>query len=356
MRPYLETLFRLPLLFIVPALALPVLVFLGQKAMPQTYKVTATMWVDSPASLQRNQQGQIQTASSMEAQTFRERLSTNAFRDQVIKDAGLTDSVNALKWPKGQAPGKWLAKLPGMKPFAKVLGGTDPADKDAAWKRAYATLLSLQIKDEGNNVFTVTYLGPDGEIGQKLVNAATKNYLAEKAATNKRKIDERNAINQGYVDQARADMEGARTAYQDYLGTLPAEPSSNQVRRLGLLQSAYEDSLRNLQQLRLNQVQAAESTLQEVTNDSRNVLLVDSPSPAKPPVPAYGMKHVAVLAIAAGFLGLALGGILIVFRTWMDRALRVTADVQLRLQAPVVGSLPTINVRQLRGGDSWSAN
>jgi capsular polysaccharide biosynthesis protein len=356
LRPYLETLFRLPLLFIVPALALPVLVFLGQKAMPQTYKVTATLWVDSPSTLQRNQTGQIQTASATEAQTFRERLSTNAFRDQVIKDAGLTDSVNNLKWPKGQAPGKWLAKVPVISPLARALGGTDPADKDAAWKRAYATLLKLQIKDEGNNVFTVTYLGPEGDIGQKLVNAAAKNFLSEKAATNKRKIDERNAVNQGYVDSARVDMENARNAYQDFLGTLPAEPSSNQTRRLGLLQSAYEDSLRNLQQMRLNQVQAAEGVVQEVTNDSRNVILVDAPTPGKPPVPAYGLKHMAVLAIAAGFLGLALGGILIVFRTWMDRALRVTADVQLRLQAPVVGSLPTINIRQLRGGDSWSAN
>ena len=46
------------------------------------------------------------------------------------------------------------------------------------------------------------------------------------------------------------------------------------------------------------------------------------------------MKHLVVLAFAAAILGAALGGILIVFRTWMDRALRVTADVQLRLQAP----------------------
>ena len=151
-------------------------------------------------------------------------------------------------------------------------------------------------------------------------------------------------------------MENARNAYQDYLGTLPSEPTTTQQRRLSLLQSTYEDSLRNLQQLRLNQVQSAEDTLTEVNNDSRNVILVDSPTPGKPPVPAYGMKHVALLAIAAGFLGLALGAILIVFRTWLDRALRVTADVQLRLQAPVVGTLPTINVRQLRGGDSWSAN
>lgn len=355
MRPYLETMFRLPFLFIVPAIALPVLVFFGLKAMPQTYKVQAAMWVDSPATLQRNQQGQIQTASAMEAQTFRERLSTQAFRDQVIKDAGLGDAVDKLQWPKGKAPGKWLAGVPGLSPLAKALGGTDPANKDAAWKRAYAVVLGMRIKDEGNNVFTVTYVGPDGDIGQKLVNIATKDYLAEKAAANKKKIDDHNAINQAYVDAAKADVDANRAAYQDYLGTLPAEPNSNQQRRLTLLQSTYEDSLRNLQSLRLNQVQAAESTLTEVNNDSRNVVLVDAPVPGKPPVPAYGMKHTALLAIAAGFLGLALGSILIVFRTWMDRALRVTADVQLRLQAPVIGALPTVNIRQIRG-DSWSAN
>jgi len=50
------------------AIILPVLVIFGTTAMPKTYKVTATMWVDSPAALQRNQQGQLQTASALEAQ------------------------------------------------------------------------------------------------------------------------------------------------------------------------------------------------------------------------------------------------------------------------------------------------
>ena len=100
----------------------------------------------------------------------------------------------------------------------------------------------MVIKDEGNSVFTITYLGPDGAIGQKLVNATAKNYLAEKAANNKRKVDERAAINQPFVDAARVDADNARNALQDYLGTLPTEPSSNQIRRLGVLQSGYAGS------------------------------------------------------------------------------------------------------------------
>ena len=236
------------------------LVVFGTTAMPHTYKVTATMWVDSPAALQRNQQGQLQTASALEAQAMRERLSTNAFRDQVLKDANLTDSINSLSWPTAQAPGKWLAKLPLTAPLAKALNGTQPANKDAAWKRAYSVLTGLKIKDEGNSVFTITYLGPDGEIGQRLVNATAKNYLAEKAASNKRKVDERAAINQPFVDAARVEADNARNALQDYLGTLPNEPNSNQIRRLGVLQTAFDGASQNLQALRLNQAQSAQST------------------------------------------------------------------------------------------------
>jgi uncharacterized protein involved in exopolysaccharide biosynthesis len=355
LRPYLETLFRTPLLFLLPAVILPVLVVLGTKAMPHTYKVTATMWVDSPSTLLRNQQGQVQTASALEAQAMRERLTTNAFRDQVLADANLTDSINKLSWPAAQAPGKWLAKLPLATPLAKALNGTRPADKDAAWKRAYSVLAGLQIKDEGNSVFTITYMGPDGEIGQRLVNATAKDYLAEKAASNKRKVDERAAINAPFVEAARIETDNARNALQDYLGTLPNEPNSNQVRRIGVLQAAFDGASQNLQALRLNQAQSAQSTLTDLSNDSRQVALVDAPVPGKAPALAYGMKHLAMLAIAAGILGAALGGILIVFRTWLDRALRVTADVQLRLQAPVIGALPTISTRKFRG-DTWLAN
>ena len=45
----------------------------------------ATLWVDSPSTLQRNQQGPLQTGfSAIEAQTFRELPFTNAFRDSKI--------------------------------------------------------------------------------------------------------------------------------------------------------------------------------------------------------------------------------------------------------------------------------
>ena len=54
------------------------------------------------------------------------------------------------------------------------------------------------------------------------------------------------------------------------------------------------------------------------------------------------MIALAKYAIMAGFVGTFLGGVLVVFRTWLDRELRIPEDIETRLEAPVIAVLPLI--------------
>lgn len=339
MRPYLETLFRNPKLLIFPAIALPIVAIVALFAMPATYSTTATLWVDRAIEEQFTSSSIILTASAEEAQAFNDRLNTLSFRREVIVDAGLAPLVESLQWPQPVGPATWLDDA-GLGAIAAKLDGTPAKTVEESWTRATDALLSsLTVESAGDNLILVTYSGTDKVNAQALVGAAVSNYLDEKANAAQRKVDESNRVHDPLVAALEAEVETARQAWANFSAALPSSPTAAQEQQATELEEVYRDGLARLDEMKLNQASATLSAVTEWTNTTPNATLVDAPDS---PQSLLGMMALAKYAIMAGVVGVLLGGVLVVFRTWLDRDLRIPEDIEVRLEAPVIAVLPLI--------------
>ena len=351
MRPYLETLFRSKLLVLLPALLLPALVFAGLRALPPTYEVGATLWVDPATDEAPNYNGTAPSASAVEARAFQEHLRTEAFRERLIRDAGLEGDVASYAWPKPQAPASLLAQFSITRPVAKAIGGTEATSLDEAWDRATeAVLKQVTVTDLGHNLLAMTYKGPDRETGLRLVAAAIDANNDEKATAAQRKVDSSSSVQSPVVTALEAEVAAARDAYTQYAVVIPATPSASERQKLEDLQKTYLDASNRLQQLKIAQAQSTLQTLSEWTNKATSLTVIDAPG--GPLAPTMGLKLQLALTLLAGGLGLALGGALVVVRTWLDGTVRGAAGIEARLQVPVLAVVPVLRHRRRRGA-SW---
>ena len=339
MKSYFETLFRHPRWLILPVLLLPVLALVALNVMPASYKTSATLWVDVATDTSSANPTKASSPSTDEAAAFQDWLATVAFRKQIVTDAGLAPQVEAMQWPSPTAPGTWFSEI-GLKPVAKKLGGSTPANVDAAWKAATDYVLkTIVVTPKGDNLLLVTYSGPDRAVGQKLVQAATSNYLREKGAAAQRKVDESNNVHDPIIANLQQEVDEARKEYTSFAATMPATPTQAQTQQLTDLETAYKDATSRLEQLKLNRDSSTLSTLTDWTNKSTNVTVVDAPDA---PQKALGVMALAKYVVMTAMLGFVLGSVLIVFRTWLDRDLRIPDDIETRLGRPVIGVLPLI--------------
>lgn len=339
MRPYLETLFRSPKLLILPALALPLVAMVALFAMPTTYTTTAALWVDRAIEEQYTSSSVVLTASAEEARAFNDRLATVSFRREVIVDAGLAPLVESLQWPQPVGPASWFDDI-GLDAVGAKLGGTPAKTIEQSWARATDALLnSVTVQSSGDNLIVVTYSGPDNVNAQALVNAAVSNYLDEKSNAAQRKVDESNRVHNPLVAALEEEVETARQAWVNFSASLPTTPTTSQEQQADELEAVYREGLSRLDEMKLNQASATLSAVTEWTNTTPNATLVDAPDS---PVSLLGMISLVKYAIMAGFVGAFLGAVLIVFRTWLDRDLRIPEDIEARLEAPVIAVLPLI--------------
>ena len=339
MKSYLETLFRHPRMLILPVVLLPLLALLALEVLPTSYTTSATLWVDVATDTSSASASKASTPSTDEAAAFQDWLATVAFRKQIVTDAGLAPQVEAMQWPSPMAPGTWFADI-GLNPVAKKLSGTQPATVDDAWKAATDYVLkTITVSAKGDNLLLVTYNGPDRAAGQKLVQAATSNYLREKGDAAQRKVDESNNVHDPIIANLQGEVDEARKEYSSYAASMPATPTQAQSQQLQDLETAYQDATSRLEQLKLNRDSSTLSTLTDWTNKSTNVTLVDAPDL---PQKALGVTSLVKYGIMAAMLGFVLAFVLIVLRTWLDRELRIPEDVETRLGRPVIAVLPLI--------------
>jgi capsular polysaccharide biosynthesis protein len=303
--------------------------------------------VDRAIQEQYTSSSEILTPSAEEARAFNDRLDTVTFRHDVIVDAGLAPLVESLQWPQPVGPASWLDNV-GLKAIGKKLGGTPPENVQQAWSRAEAALLSsLKVQSKGDNLIVVTYSGPDKENAQALVNAATANYLEEKANAAQRKVDESNRVHDPLVSALEQEVETARQAWVNFSASLPVTPTEAQSQQEDELEAVYKDGLARLDDMKLNRAAAILAAVTEWTNTTPNATLVDAPDS---PASLLGMFALAKYAVMAAFVGTFIGAVLVVFRTWLDRDLRIPEDVEARLEAPVLAVLPLIGPNRTEFG------
>lgn len=347
MRAYLETLFRSPALLVLPVLLIPLVVAPGAFLSSHQYRVAATVWVEEGNGLLDDNR----TPGAREAEAFRQRLETEAFRDTIIKEAGLTQTVEALAWPKTGGGPAWLAKVPFAGRIAQLLGGKRPEDVETA--RALASqevFATLAVEEPGRNLVRVSYVGGDPEIGVRLVDAAIVVYKSESLSLAEQRAQQIVEFYEGELRARQREMEQARVALAAYEGKLPAGYSDSvascfsESQELAALKRAHDDSIARYQEVQGNLDDAKHQAETDLIERANSLVVVDSPAiPGSRTLDLHGILTLTLLGVV---LGSGMGAMLIVVRTWSDQRLRRPEDVESRLKVPVLGSLPRISKRE----------
>ncbi len=345
MRPYVETLFRHPLLLVVPGILIPVLVAIGAFLTTRNYEVSAALWAHGSSVVVEDRDTSYRAPAATEAQTFRERLDTEAFRDQIITAAGLDSQVADMEWPPSSDLGRLLSKTPLTKPIATVLGLAPPASAEDAHSRALAEInKGITVEAQGDNLVRITYGGNDPEIGVAVVEAAIKVYQEEQVQSSSSQAQ---AILQFYQDQVsdrKVELDEATAALSSFEALHPEvegvpRPVS-EAEQLAQLQadrevrlSQYEAALQ-----RLNEAELRADT--DITGQQYDLVVVDAPT--APDGPTLDVSRALTLVFMGIVFGVGVGGVLLLVRTWSDQTLRRAEDVELRLRVPVLASLPHV--------------
>lgn len=349
MRPYVETALRTPLLWIIPVVLIPLLVAVGALLTSRQYEVTATVWAQAP-SLIDTTTSRTDPPAQIEAQTFNERLSTEAFRNSVITAAGLDDKVASGEWPSSSGIGNILSSFPLTKPFAGLLGGRASSGADGSRAAGLAEVeTALRVEARGNNLVLVKYAGGDGEVGVALVNAAIQTYQKENQGQTSTQAQSLLAFYEEQVTARQQELEEAdanlRAFEAEHPIALGAPRVASEAQKLAQLQSIYNIRLSQYE-LALDRQSEADVRAQASLTTSNNAFeLMDAPR--LPDGPVLNFSRAAMLTFLGTVFGVGLGSLLIALRTWSDQRVRRREDVSEMLEMNLLAALPDLG----KGGD-----
>ncbi|MGD0114748.1 MAG: hypothetical protein ABSC13_01920 [Dehalococcoidia bacterium] len=345
MKPYLITAFRNPLLWLVPAILLPLLVAVGALMMGRQSSVEATAWTETSSLLDSTATTNLAPPAQVQADAFNQWLNTEAFRSSLITAAGLDDQVNSGQWPKRSTLGSLLANFPLTKP----LFGTSSSDVAANHARALAALKSnLSAQVRGDNLLLFTYKGGGSDADVALVKAALDTYQKQNLGQDSTQaaaiIDfytKQVAADQQSLAQSDTDLQAFETLHPASL-TSPRPPSEAQ--QLAQLQSTYNIGLSQYE-LALGRLSDAQARAQaSVSSSNTDFQVVDQPS-AKGPT--LQLKMTAMLMFAGIVFGFGVAGLLVVLRTWFDDTVREPEDVRKLFGRDALATMPSFK----KGGD-----
>ena len=349
MRPYIVTALRNPLLWVIPAVLLPLLVAVGAIVTSRQERAEATVWTQV-SSLIDTPGGSYKPPAQVEADAFNERLNTESFRSSIITAAGLDDRVNEGSWPGRSGVTGLLTKLPLTKPLAGLLGVSSSNDATANHESALAVVnTSLRAEARGNNLMYVTYKGDNADVGIALVKGALDTYQKESSGQSSA---EAQAVIDFYTKQVAAAQQSLQEADSDLRAFEAEHPSSPSVPRppseaqqLAQLQSTYNIRLSQYE-LALNRQSDSEVRAQaSLTTSNNDFEVVDQPH--SPAGPTLDLRHAAMLTFFGIVFGFVLGGLLIALRTWFDESVRRRQDVRDLFGLELLAVLP----RFKKGGD-----
>ena len=359
MRRYLETLFRHKRVFLIPALAIPLIgIFLAVYS-ERAYEVSAAVWVEpSPFLDPLNTPPSQRSANEIEAQAMRERLATEAFRKEVMDRTGLTDAIMNGKWPApsrlwvevNNTPG--LAKVPGVTLPLRVLGMAPPSSTSLALARGMDMIEdSLTVSTDENkilknqNLITITYKGKEPELGKRLIEEtiALHNEETLESQTEAAKLGV-----EFYTNQVRNQAEKAIQAAEAQTRFLELHPPpilgqfrpgpeqvelDSLTRNVLWERTVYEATSQQLDLIKLN-------SLVSISNRNQSFNIVDPPLE---PQTTFTTKRSIIMGVVFGIvLGFAVGMVPIILLTWVDSTVRTKGEIQEVLNTPLVTEVPVV--------------
>jgi uncharacterized protein involved in exopolysaccharide biosynthesis len=343
------TALRNPLLWIVPAVLLPLLVAVGAIMTSRQARVEATVWTQV-SSLIDTPGGSAKPPAQIEADTFNERLNTESFRSSVITSAGLDEQVKSGKWPARSGVASLLAKFPLTKPLAGVFGASSSGNEETNRDLALVAVNSSLIAEaRGNNLLYIIYTGDSADTGVALVSGAIDTYQKENLGQSSTEAQavldfyaKQVADRQQALEQADADLRAFEAEYPAAVG---APRAASEAQQLAQYQSIYNIRLSQYELAMNRQGDAQERAQASLTTSDNAFQLVDQPH--APPGLSLNLRRAAMLTFVGIVFGFGLGGLLIALRTWFDEAVRGREDVKGLFGLELLAVLPSLK----KGGE-----
>lgn len=352
MRRYLETLFRQKELFLIPALAVPLVALLAVALAGPRYDVTASIWVaPSPFSGPSGSSRSAPPSNELEAQALREWLKTESFRREVMDRVGLSSAIQQGRWPVPSQLQLFmrdtgLGSLPLVGAALRAMGLVAPSTKDDAMAHGLRTISSsLKVASDGNNLLLITYSGNEPALGRRLVEEMIVLYNEKTLAV---RGEEVRAVTDFYTRQVTLQEERlgqAAQALQGYLAAHPEPPPGtarppaeaaeleNLRRNYVLAQTLYEHALSRLEEVRI-ETEAA------ISNRDQSFQVIDVP--LEPEMASLSTRSIIMTLLLGLLLGATLGLVPIVVSTWLDGKVRTREDVERAISTPLIAQVPIL--------------
>jgi len=345
MKRYMESLFSHKLLFLLPAVIIPIIVVGGGLAMGGSYQVEARIWVDNQPFLVASDVGIGQMANELEAQAMQEWLSTKAFGLEILDRAGLTPAVENAEWPERGGVAAW----PVLGPILKGLGIIGPMSVEGARSGALDYIQrTLSVDARGNNLVIVSYSGDDSVLGQVLVQALISAYTERAAESLAQKSAVAMALYEDQLQVLGGKLSDSAQALGTFLETHPVgflnEPRPpDEELELTQLQDQYSfDRIMYEATLdRLEQARAAAKAGESLTEVGFQVI----DPPEAPQSSTMTRRTTAMMAIGGFGGGLGLGFVLIALVASADKSVSSSEDLALITNSPVLAVVPHTDLK-----------
>lgn len=359
MRRYLETLLRLKGVFIIPALTIPIIAVVIVLYTGQVYQVSASIWVQ-PSDLLDPVAFTRVTPNKIEGQALRERLETESFRQEIMDRVGLTEAIEASEWPTPsplhvKVEDMGWTEVPVLRSVLGMMGLTLPDSVDGALSFGLSTVKdSIAIVPDGNNLLRIAYIGKEPDLGKRLIdeiialyNEKTIEIAAEEAQLSIDFYAEQAQLRDGHLQESNDALQQFLTDYPDPIpgqtrAAFEVAQLSSLQRSHTLEQTLYEGALRKLEQVRID----AEAG---VTNRNQSFKVIDPP--VAPDSAGITTKAISMVVVVGIFMGVAVGGFLIIMLTWLDHTVRTKEDFEDVLTAPLVALVPSVSFGRRRKVD-----
>lgn len=307
----LETFFRHPLLHLLPLVAFVAFGMFTAVTAEKTYRSVGILNATS-GTLLNELTGDTPTfgfesTATVTARNINQRLTTDAFLDDVIRRAGLTSAVESGQLSRDEIRS------------------------------------SISASPQGDNLIAVSASTPRPEQSQALA-AATLEGFVEFVVNND--IGDANVEIQTYTeirDGYQADLDRAITELQNYVEANPAGDEENrpvqQSLEIARLNAAVDRANERLvaAEANVNTAKLAQNIARVVV--TRQLDIVDEPQ--VPVTAEAGLRQAAMTIGIFGILGAALSIGTVVLAAMVDRTIRVPNDVPARFGVDVLAVVPS---------------
>ena len=354
MQRYLETLFRRKALFLIPFIAIPALTTLTAFYSERQYTVRASAWAENTTILQTPGPSRSLTPNETEARVLRDRLKTVSFISEVMHRTGLTEAIRAGEWPEPTRLQALIGRNRLLRLLASPLRLTPPETFAGAFRLGIRTVNKrLGIDARGNNLILVSFVGPDPELGQRIIEEtlALHQQMSVDARLRESEVGVDYLTKESLVQEQRL-IESDR-ALADFEEQFPSPPPGLQrppeeLKELQRLQQAkaidetrYLSALDRLEDLRLR------SNASLSTADL--LFRVVDPPVAATSISRVSVRRLGLMAMVGLTLGLILGSVAVVFATWRDGTVRTLTDLERAIDTPLIIEVPILPSPRRRG-------